>query len=257
MAINARSVSILVHGLPKAGKSTFASTSPKPMLYLDVEGGTRFLNLAKTEWNPMESPPPDCDGSWDTCVVVVKKFEQVKMAFEWLNSGQHCFESVAIDSFSELQTLLLDEITHRAKADWDDWGEIYRTIMGLMRDFHRLTMHQTRPMQSVVFVCPTKLFGDIQRPFAQGQSKEQIAYIPDVLAAMVKREVIDPETGATMKSHIFVTGFDPKYETGERVGGRIPALLPDATVPLVLDYIYGVQSLPQTSLPETEEGQGK
>jgi hypothetical protein len=38
-----RSLTLMVYGESKVGKSTFAVTAPYPRLMLDVEGGHRFL----------------------------------------------------------------------------------------------------------------------------------------------------------------------------------------------------------------------
>ena len=40
-----RSLTIMVYGESKVGKSTFAVTAPYPRLMLDVEGGHRFLPI--------------------------------------------------------------------------------------------------------------------------------------------------------------------------------------------------------------------
>lgn len=237
-----RSLSILAHGLSKTGKSTFAASSPKPMLYLDVEGGTRFLNLNAVHWDPLTQAPPECDGTWDTAVVNVRDYAVMPKAFQWLDSGQHCFQSVAIDSISELQQQLVDKISNRQQMQLQNWGEVFREFIGLMRDFHTLTMHPTKPLQSVVFISMSKADEDgTYHPLAQGQSKNYLPYIVDVLGATTIESGIDHSTGTPITTHKFTTGPTLKYATGERVGGRIPPVLENATVPLLLDYVFGVE----------------
>lgn len=237
-----RSLSMLVHGLSKAGKSTLAATAPKPLLYLDVEGGSRFLPFKKIMWDPMKEAPPVCDGTWDTAVVTVRSISEVKQAFDWLNSGQHCFVSVAIDSVSELQQRLIDEISNREQMQQQNWGEVLRSFTGLIRDFHALTMHPTVPLQSVVFIGMSKEGTDGKlKPFAQGQSANILPYIVDVLAAAEVVSWVDPATGAMHSTYRLTTGPHQRYETGERVGGRIPPYLDNATIPTILDYVFGME----------------
>lgn len=236
-----RTLSVLIHGLSKVGKSTFASTCPKPMLYIDVEGGSRFLPFRKVYWDPMTEAPPVCDGTWDTAVVTIGKdeYQKVEQTFAWLNSGQHCFLAVAIDSVSELQQRLVDQISGRDQMQTQNWGEVFRSFMGLIRDYHGLTQHPTMPM-SVVLVAMSKEGVDGKlKPFAQGQSQAILPYIVDVLAAADILQHVDPATGAATKYHRFTTGPHARYETGERVGGRIPEELFSASMPLLLDYVFG------------------
>lgn len=239
-----RSISILVHGLSKAGKSTFVASAPKPLLYIDIEGGSRFLPFTKIDWDPMTSAPPTYDGTWDTAVITVETAEQVKQAYAWLNSGQHPFVSVAIDSISILQQLMIDEISMRQQMQTQDWGVILRDFIGMTRDFHNLTAHRTRPMQAVLFVAMSR-DGDNgkMKPFAQGQSSVRLPYIVDVLAAAEVVEWTDPATATIHSAYRLTTGPHPRYETGERVGRRIPAYIDDPTVPAILDYVFGPDPL--------------
>lgn len=249
-----RSLSVLVHGLSKVGKSTLASTCPKPMLYIDVEGGSRFLNIRKIPWQPAIEAPPVCgpESTWDTAVITVRTYAEVSLAYRWLNSGQHCFRSVAIDSATELQQRLIDEVGDRKPMEFKEWGVVFRDFTGLLRDFHQLTEHPTAPMEAVVFVAGSKEAKDGRlKPFAQGQGATTIPYIPDVLACMEVLTYTDPTTGEIQKIHRMTTGPHRGYETGERVGGRIPPVIDSPTVPMLLDYVFG----PEPSTVPTVEAQ--
>ena len=69
------SLSILVHGASKTGKSTLTSTAPLPICVLDAEGGWRFISeagfqsgkpLRRIPWDPNKTvQPPRYDGTWD------------------------------------------------------------------------------------------------------------------------------------------------------------------------------------------------
>ena len=57
-----RSLSILVHGPSKAGKSTLGVTTPAPRLLLDVEGGARLVNKRRLV-DAAAAPPRSAHGS--------------------------------------------------------------------------------------------------------------------------------------------------------------------------------------------------
>lgn len=212
------------------------------MLYIDVEGGSRFLRLKKIAWDPRVEAPPECTdpSTWDTAVITVRDYDTVKLAYDWLNSGKHCFQSVVIDSVSELQQLLIDQVGNRLALDQRGWGDVFRAFSGLMRDFHKLTEHPTMPMQCVGFVAMSKELSDARfAPFAQGQSQVILPYIVDVLGAMEVLTGADPTTGEVFKVHRLTTGPHPRYLTGERVGGTVPPVIDNPNIPMLLDYVFG------------------
>ena len=234
-----RSISILVHGNAKSGKSTFGSTSPKPCLYLDIEGGTRFLDIKAVEWDPNKYSPPEPDGTWDTAVVKIRQYDDAIKAYEWLKAGKHPFESVVIDSISELQQRLVDKVTNRDQAKLQDWGDILRKFMGLLRDMRDLTEHPTKPLQSVVLIAMSvDVANDKKQPFAQGQSKVMLPYLFDILGAMHVDTYAD-DAGAQHEIHRLLIGNNMIYSTGERVGGRVGSYVDNPTVPNILDAVYG------------------
>ncbi|QGF20315.1 RecA-like DNA recombinase [Gordonia phage Sixama] len=234
-----RSLSLLVQGDPKSGKSTLAATSPKPLLYLDIEGGTRFLDIRSVDWDPMKYAPPVNDGTWDTAVVKVRQYDDVIKAYEWLKAGKHEFQSVAIDSISELQQRLVDKVTNRDQAKLQDWGDILRKFMGFLRDMRDLTEHPTRPLQSIVLISMSVTDNNGKKqPFAQGQSKVMMPYLFDILGAMhVDTWVDDAQTHHEV--YRLLIGPNKIYATGERVGGRVGSYIDNPTIPGLLDAVFG------------------
>jgi hypothetical protein len=95
----------LIHGAPKAGKTSLASTAPKPILALDGEGSWRFVPN-KIYWNPMMQPPPVYDGSWQVCVVLAHDWNVVERVLQMLLTQPLPFTSVVIDSITEIQRRL-------------------------------------------------------------------------------------------------------------------------------------------------------
>lgn len=238
-----RAISILVHGHAKTGKTTFAATAPAPRLLLDCESGSRFLNIVPVSWDPNRNAPPEYDGSWDTCIVTVRHYDDMIKAYQWLQAGKHPFASVIVDSISELQQKLVEKVTNRMQAQQQDWGDILRQFMGAMRDFRDLTENPIKPLNAVILVAMSVAGQDGKyRPFAQGQSKIMLPYLYDLTAATDKLTWVDEHGNQQVLHRLMFQSA--QYETGERVGGRIGPFMDNATVPAILDLIYGPESVP-------------
>lgn len=234
-----RSLSILVHGPAKAGKSTVAATCPPYRLFLDVEGGTKFLNVEGRKWNPQLEAPPEPDGTWDTAIVTVTSYDDAIAAYNWLQSGKHPFRSVVVDSISELQQRLVEKISGRAATAQNQWGDVLRQFMGLMRDLRDLTEHPTKPLEAVVLVAMTKMGGDgIYHPWLQGQAATILPYLVDVCGAMYVQSY-DDGAGGLARVHRLLIGQNMVYETGERAGGRLPGYIDNPDVAKMLDMVFG------------------
>src|SRR5690606_15422612 len=79
-------LSISVYGRSGTGKTTFAGTAPKPLLVLDVnDRGTISIK-----------------GQPETYVLSIEKWEDFEEAYWYLKSGDHNFQSVAIDTLTQL-----------------------------------------------------------------------------------------------------------------------------------------------------------
>jgi hypothetical protein len=212
-------LSFLIHGLPKAGKSSVADTGPVPRLIVDIEGTSFWTPSRKVYWNPMQEPVPVPDGSWDTCVVLGRDSRTIFEVYRVLNSGAHPFNSVSVDSITEFQQRIIDDLVGFRKVERDHWGQLLRQVSWVTRQWRDLITHPTRPLWSVSFVAGTHLDGKTGkwRPLVQGQVGDFLPYYVDIegyLGAM-------PDGSR----HLLI-GPHPQYETGERVGGRLPYSLP-------------------------------
>src|SRR4051812_37348502 len=120
-------LSLLVHGLPGKGKSTLANTAPGPRLVLDVEGGSNWLPGKKVYWTDVNQPPPmDIDA--DTTVILnIPNPNTLLMAYQWLSTREHKFQSVILDSLSEMQKRFVDLIAGTNQMKQEDWGTLLRS----------------------------------------------------------------------------------------------------------------------------------
>lgn len=255
-----RSLTMMLYGESKVGKSTLAATAPYPRLMLDVEGGHRFLRLNVKYWDPMREAPPEADGSWDTCVVVVDSYDTVLKAYEWLRSGQHQFKSLIIDSISELQVKLFDKLAGTEQMKQQQWGEVLRHLGNFMRNVRDLTNHPTAPLEAIVLTAMGKKdVTGVYRPYLQGQIAAQAPYFYDILGAIAVETFPnpDPTQPAYRVRRMYIERTD-QYEAGERVQGLLGSIVEaqDLNIERMLDIVFGpkpeaVAPVAASALPAT------
>lgn len=234
-----RALTLLVFGASKAGKSTLSVTAPAPRLYLDVESASRFLPIERTYWDPAKEAPPEYDGTWDTAVVQTRDWATVEKVYQWLASGRHPFSSLIIDSISELQSRFIESVNGRQQLSQQHWGDVYRAVGGLVRDIRDLTMHPTRPLQSVVMTAMMKERDGRYTPWCQGQLQTLLPYLMDVTGYLWAEQITDEITGEQREVRKFLTRRTDSYEAGERVGGRIPRVIEDPNIAQMIEQIFG------------------
>jgi len=219
-------LSMLVHGPSKAGKSLMGASTPWPRVILDVESAARFLPIKATHWEPDQPPPAapkitNGQPEWDTAVVPIRTWQDAIHVLGWLKQGDHPFRSATVDSISELQYRYVEQAAGRDQMKIQDWGSALREVGGFVRDLRDLTMHPTKPLEAVVITAMTK--EDQQgwmRPYLQGQLGTQIPYLMDVTAWLY----VEPDAEGVETRYLQTRRMNQK-EAGERVGGRIPAII--------------------------------
>jgi hypothetical protein len=246
-----RSLTLMVYGESKVGKSTFAVTAPYPRLMLDVEGGHRFLPISVKYWDPMREEPPVADGTWDTCVVPVREYDTVIKTYQWLQTGRHQFKSLIIDSVSELQVKCLENIAGTNQMSQQQWGELLRHMGALLRDVRDLTMHPTQPLEAVVLTAMARPGQDGRaRPYLQGQLAIQAPYFYDILGALTVEEFPNPDPmQPPIKARRMYVERTNQYEAGERVQGRLGKIVEQQHlgVEAMLDIVFGARPAAATS----------
>lgn len=236
-------LSLLVHGESKVGKSSLGNTAPAPRLIVDAEGGSKFLPGKKTEWVIADGPPPKHDGSWDTCIVTIRNFQDVKTVYDWLNSGKHEFKSLVIDSISEIQKRCVDDIAGTDQMTQQAWGSLLRAMEQLVRNMRDLTSHPTNPLKAVVLIAMTREINGKMRPFVQGALATTLPYFIDVVGYLEVVEYPDPgdPTQPPTKVRELIVSPHQRYEAGERVQGRLGDRVYHPNVETMIDAIYSDQ----------------
>jgi hypothetical protein len=239
-----RALSVLIHASAKQGKSRLSITAPAPRVYCDVESAARFLEadglIKPIKWDPKD-PPPVYDGTWDTAVVSTRDFDTVEKVYRVLNSGQHPFNSLIIDSISELQFRVVDNMTGRAQPTMQQWGGVYRDVGGFVRDIRDLTMHPIKPLEAVVVVAMTRLIDGKYVPWCQGQLQ---TVLPFLLDATTYLYVDSDEDGQPIR--MLLTQPTPQFEAGNRIGDKWPIVIPKPNISTMIDDVFG----PKVSTPE-------
>lgn len=228
------SLTSLIHGPPKVGKSTVCATSPKPTLLIDAEGSTKFLPIKMKRWDPRSSPPPEVDGSWEAAVVVVSDFNVLVATLNYLEQHSHPFKSIVIDSVTEVQRKLKQQLVGYNSMEWGNWDELLRKLDVLLRSFRDLTEHPKNPLQAATFTCETKNIDGKWRPNVQGGIKDNLPYFFDVYGYLWQeiekdpsgKAIVDPKTGKPLKkSRLLISAANDIFGAGERVQGRLPDLI--------------------------------
>ena len=245
--IRGRAISVLVHADSKAGKSTFANSTPAPRLLIDAEMAYRFLPGTKVFWDPMRDSPPEYNGTWETCVVLIREYSTLTRVMEWLDSGYHPFRSVSIDSITEVQTRCKDDLSADGRMDQRLWGDLLTHMERTCRRFRDLTEHPTKPLEAVVITAMTQMRDGKWRPYVQGQLSVKMPYFMDVIGYL---HVVSYAQEDPTQPHYAVRQMavvpSQQYEAGERVQGRLPAMIYHPTVTQMLDDVFGPLPAPPT-----------
>jgi hypothetical protein len=208
-----KSLSLIVHGEPGVGKTTLGATAPAPRLILDIEGGSRFLRHAKVVWNPMIDAPPAYDGTWESCIVFVRDYKEVQQVYQWLASGQHPFRSLIIDSLTEAQKRLIDQVAGVQQPTQQDWGAILRALEDFVRKVRDLTFHADKVLEVVLIICLSHMRDGKFRPWVKGQLELSLPGFVDVQGYLYVET--SPEGVLERKLLIAPVGtFDAKDRTG-------------------------------------------
>lgn len=220
-------LSALIHGVPKIGKTRLAATAPGPILFLDPEGGTRFLGLELpgwparplTYWDPMAGPPPTtrADGTPlgldDIVIVRCLSWSTAKVVQDWILSGQHVFRSFVVDTITELQEQAKGHISSATFNDQRQWGELRDMGLVVARQWRDFLDHPTNPLWAVLVLGHSDERDGMLRPMLQGALAKRIGGFYDVIGHLRPYYRED----GTLSRELLVAPF-PGVESGDRTG---------------------------------------
>ncbi len=211
-----RKISFLLYGRAKAGKTTLADTAPGPRLIIDAEMGSSFLDSEQIVWDieAGEACPTGLDE--DSAVVVyVHKYETLPKIFEFLDQGQHEFETVIVDSITEIQQRYMDDTIGANAMRIQDWGDLKRRISLSIRGLRDLKSHPKKAVNVVFIAALEETHSETgesrQIPSMQGSVGKELPYVVDVTGLLY----LDKENGGART--LFV-GSHSSSDTGDRTG---------------------------------------
>lgn len=134
-------INVLIYGESAVGKTTLAGSADavpemRKVLFLDVEKGD--LSLRKTDYRPD--------------VVKVTKWKQLEGIYHALLAGGHGYQTVVVDSLSEVNDLSVDDILEGIALDsssdrdpdlmqFQDWNKNQSRILVMLRRWRDLPMN--------------------------------------------------------------------------------------------------------------------
>jgi hypothetical protein len=191
----------------------------------------------------MAEKPPEYDGSWDTCVVTTRDYPTFLKTYEWLYSGQHPFVSVIIDSITELQVRVKDNLTPDGDMNRELWGALLIHMERVVRQFRDLTEHPIKPIQALILTAMTSLRDGKWRPYVQGALAIKMPYYLDVIGYLYVDHVPnDDPTKPSMAVRKLLTTNSDQFEAGERVQGKLPGIIENPNITEMLDYVFGKEA---------------
>lgn len=172
----------VLHGESGVGKSQVADTIPGPRLILDAEGGSEFTpSWPKQIWNPNVYAPPGYQGCepgqeqlTETTRVIVRDWQSWARVHAWLESGQHPFVSVVMDSLTEIQKRCRDAIRGTERMQTQHWGDLLIEMESVVRKMRDLAIDPANPLQNVIFLTLTDEKKGMFRPLIQGSLQQAL-----------------------------------------------------------------------------------
>lgn len=238
---------MVVFGQAKIGKSRFAETCPGPRLILDAEGGTEYLKNPQTVWADVNQPPPVSRedgtplGANDSVVLFVGDWRTFTMAHQWLQSGQHPFASVVLDSLTELQKRCKDTLSQGQGLDQQGWGRLLDQMEYELRAFRDLTKKGTNPLWCVIITALVDEKGGLMRSMVQGALAKSLGGMYDVIGFLRATEV--DENGRVGRE--LCIGPNRQFEAGDRTDlltEHYGVVIPE---PNILEFMKVLNPAPQ------------
>jgi hypothetical protein len=174
-------------------------------LILDAEGGSRYIrsNKRKITWDPLTEPVPSTEGI-DAVFVQVTAWQELYAAYEVLASGNHTFKSVIVDSLTEAQKRLVDDVAGVDQPSLQEWGVIGRHLEDMVRKLRDLTFHKTNPV-NVAMLCLSHLRDGQTRPFLKGQLELSLPAFVDVVAYLYTTTSEDPTKSGGLEHYALLS----------------------------------------------------
>ena len=190
------------------------------------------------EWDPLTQSIPIWDGSWDMCLVIVRTWDTITQVYRWLASGQHNFRSLVVDSITEIQTKLKDQIAGTEQMKQAQWGQLLAVMEDYIRKLRDLTFHPTNPLDAVVIVSLTEYKNNVYQAWVQGALEKKLPSFVDLVGYLYM--TLDPSTGTAAHSLLIapVNSIDAKCRP-PKIARKWGLVIPEPNMVTLLEVHNG------------------
>lgn len=197
--LHAHGVKALIYGHAGAGKTSLITTLPTPIV-LSAEGG--LLSIAGA----------------DVPYIEISSMADLMEAYEWVTGSAEAtgFQSVALDSISEIAEVVLAEELRRNKDGRAAYGELNTVMTGMIRAFRDL------PGKHVYFTAKCEKAQDemgkiLYSPSMPGKTLTmQLPYSFDLVMALRVEKDAEGQT-----HRMLMTDSDGTWQAKNRAAGKL------------------------------------
>lgn len=223
-------LNIMIYGDSGTGKTTLAGSADfapamRPVLIVDIEGGTESLRRSY----------PDVD------VVRVTTWDEMQTLYNTLYEGGHGYNTVVLDSLTEIQKFSMTQIMKDLIRDHDDrdpdipsmreWGKNIEQIRRFVRGFRDLPMNTI--FTALVRVDKNSRTGkETMMPMLSGKLASEVAAFLDVVGYYY----IKTDDEGDLKRWLLTTKTEEQVAKDR--SGMLPMVIEEPTMKDLFDLMY-------------------
>jgi len=205
-------IKLMVYAKAGIGKTMLIATAPKPLL-ISAESGLLSLKKENIERVFGKGDP---EISYNLPVITISTIDDLVEAYEWCahNKDAKQFETIGIDSLSEIAEVVLDNAKKQVKDKRQAYGELLEQMNDTIRKFRDLKGKNVYVVTKQEYSKDESTGAQMFGPSLPGSKLSQgIAYFYDVVCHMGVAKTNDGDSYRYLR-----TQPDLQYEAKDRSG---------------------------------------